>query len=70
VVDGQLIVQVKTLRSGEPAEALRARMLAHLASEQKPEFCAIHIVRGQQDYSPAMPPFVTAWLDAFFAGSN
>lgn len=65
VVDGPLIVQVKTLRSAHPAEELRARMLAHFASEQKPELSDIHIVRGRNDYTPAMPPFVTAWLDAF-----
>lgn len=67
VVDGPLIVQVKTLRSAEPGHALRARMLAHLAGERKPELSDIHVVRGAQDYAPAMPPFVTAWLDAFFA---
>lgn len=65
VVDGPLIVQVKTLRSAHPAEELRARMLAHFVSEQKPELSDIHIVRGRNDYTPAMPPFVTAWLDAF-----
>ncbi len=70
VLDGPLIVQVKTLRSPQPANALRARMLAHLASEQKPELSDILIVRGRQDYTPAMPSFVTAWLDAFFAESS
>jgi 8-oxo-dGTP pyrophosphatase MutT (NUDIX family) len=70
VLDGPLIVQVKTLRSPQPANALRARMLAHLASEQKPELSDILIVRGRQDYTPAMPWFVTAWLDAFFAESS
>jgi 8-oxo-dGTP pyrophosphatase MutT (NUDIX family) len=67
VVDGPLIVQVKTLRSGEPAERLRARMFAHLAAEETPELADIHIVRGRGDYRPTMPAFVTAWLDAFFA---
>ncbi len=68
VVDGPLIVQVKTLRSTQAADALRARMLAHLASEDEPELSDIHIVRGPADYTQAMPPFVTAGLDAFFAG--
>jgi 8-oxo-dGTP pyrophosphatase MutT (NUDIX family) len=66
VLDGPLIVQVKTLRSALPAADLRARMLAHLASEETPELCDIHIVRSPRDVTPAMPPFVTAWLDAFF----
>jgi len=66
VMDRQLIVQIKTLRSALTAEKQRARMLAHLASEQQPELSNIHIVRGTKDYAPAMPPFVTAFLDAFF----
>jgi 8-oxo-dGTP pyrophosphatase MutT (NUDIX family) len=66
VVDRQLIVQIKTLRSALTGEELRARMLAHLASEQQPELSNIHIVRSPKDYAPAMPPFVTAFLDAFF----
>ena len=67
VIDAPLIVQVKTLRSTQPAGELRARMLAHLASEQRPELSDIHLVRSPQDHTHAMPPFVTAWLDAFFA---
>jgi len=66
VVDQRLIVQVKTLRSRLNAEELRARMLAHLASESEPELCDIHIVRGSGGYAPAIPPFVTAYLDEFF----
>jgi 8-oxo-dGTP pyrophosphatase MutT (NUDIX family) len=67
VLDGPLIVQVKTLRSREPADALRTRILAHLAGERSPELSDVHIVRGPRDYTPAMLPFVTAWLDSFFA---
>jgi 8-oxo-dGTP pyrophosphatase MutT (NUDIX family) len=70
VVDGPLIVQVRTLRSAQPADELRARMLAHLASEAQPELSDIRIVRGPADYAPAMPAFVMAWLDAFFAGDE
>jgi len=69
IIDGPLIVQVKTLRSAEPANALRARMLAYLAGEEEPELSDIRIVRSPQDYTPAMLPFVTAWLDAFFASA-
>ena len=68
VVDGPLIAQIRTLHSAEPADALRQRMLAHLASESQPELSDIHIVRGPQDYRPAMQPFVTAFLDGLFAG--
>jgi len=69
VVDRQLIVQIKTLRSAFTTDELRARMLAHLASERQPELSEIHIVRGAQDYVAAMPPFVTSFLDWFFSGS-
>jgi len=66
VVDGPLIVQIRTLRSREDAQSLRARMLAHLASEHQPELADIRIVRGPQDYEPAMPPFVTVFLGRLF----
>lgn len=66
VVDGPLIVQIRTLRSKDDAETLRARMLAHLAAEAQPELADIHVVRGPHDYVPAMLPFVTTFLDAFF----
>jgi 8-oxo-dGTP pyrophosphatase MutT (NUDIX family) len=69
VGDRQLIVQVKTLRSGLSAQELRTRMLAHLASEKQPELSDIVIVRSQRDYRPAMPPFVTAWLDELFGAA-
>jgi 8-oxo-dGTP pyrophosphatase MutT (NUDIX family) len=66
VVDGPLIAQIKTLRSRESAEALRERMLAHLASEEQPELSDIRIVRGPADFDPAMPRFVTAFLRYHF----
>jgi 8-oxo-dGTP pyrophosphatase MutT (NUDIX family) len=66
VIDGTLIAQIKTLRSHESAEALRERMLAHLASEREPELSDIRIVRGPADFDPAMPRFVTAFLRYHF----
>ena len=68
VIDGQLIVHIKTLRSALAADALRARMLEHLATEAQPELADIRIVRGPADYDPAMPAFVTAFLEAHFSG--
>jgi hypothetical protein len=68
VADGPLIAQIRTLHSADPADALRQRMLAHLASEKQPELSDIYIVRGPQDYTAAMQPFVTAFLDGLFAG--
>ena len=69
VVDGGLIVQIKTLRSGANAEALRARMIEHLASEAQPEFSDIRVVREPADFDPMMPGFVTAFLARLFAGA-
>ena len=67
VFDGSLIAHIKVLRSGESAEALRARMLGHLARERQPELADIRIVRGPADFDPAMPRFVTAFLAQRFA---
>ena len=67
VVDGALIAQIKVLRSNQNAEALRARILDHLARERQPELADIRIVRGPADFDPAMPRFVTAFLAQRFA---
>jgi 8-oxo-dGTP pyrophosphatase MutT (NUDIX family) len=68
VSDGGLIVQIKVLRSNQTAETLRARVRDYLAREAKPEFDDIHIVRGPDDFGPAMRPFVTAFLAQRFKG--
>jgi len=66
VRQGNRIVQLQTLRSALPAEALRARMREHLASEEQPELSDIHIVRGPDDYRPSMPDYVIAFLEHHF----
>jgi 8-oxo-dGTP pyrophosphatase MutT (NUDIX family) len=62
VVDGGLIAQIRLMRTRQDAASLRARMLAHLEREQQPELSDIRIVRDRQDFDPAMPRFVTAFL--------
>jgi 8-oxo-dGTP pyrophosphatase MutT (NUDIX family) len=69
VVDGPLIAHLKVLRGNEDAEALRARMMDHLRSEKQPELADILIVRGPDDFHPAMPRYVTAFLEAHFGAS-
>jgi 8-oxo-dGTP pyrophosphatase MutT (NUDIX family) len=69
VVDGELIMQVKVLRSADDANALRARSLAHLARERQPELADIRIVRSPADFDAAMPRFVTAFLMHHFSGA-
>ncbi len=66
VADGNLIALIKSMRSAESAQALRARMLDHLARAGQAELSDIRIVRGSRDYDTAMPTFVTAFLTAQF----
>jgi 8-oxo-dGTP pyrophosphatase MutT (NUDIX family) len=66
VVDGGLIAQIRLVRARQDAASLRARMLAHLRREKQPELSDVRIVRGRQDFDPAMPRFVTAFLARHF----
>jgi len=56
------IALMKTMQSPLAADALRARILVHLAHEAKPELADIRIVRGRRDFDTAMPNFVRAFL--------
>ena len=67
VFDGLFIVQIKVLRSGKSAAALRTRILKTLAQQKQPELADIRIVRSPDDFDPAMPRFVTAFLAQRFA---
>jgi 8-oxo-dGTP pyrophosphatase MutT (NUDIX family) len=67
VFDLPLIAHIKVLRSRDSAEALRARVLEHLARERQPELSDLRIVRSATDVDPAMPRFVTAFLALRFA---
>jgi 8-oxo-dGTP pyrophosphatase MutT (NUDIX family) len=66
VVDGGLIAHIRLMRARQDAASLRARMLTHLKREKQPELSDIRIVRNAQDFNPAMPRFVTAFLTAQF----
>jgi 8-oxo-dGTP pyrophosphatase MutT (NUDIX family) len=68
VVDGGLIAMIKLFRSAESAETLRARIVINLARQRQSEFSEIRIVRGEADFDPAMPGFVTAFLARQFGG--
>lgn len=69
ITDGPLIAQIKVLRSDEDFVALRKRVLLHLASEQQPELADIRIIRKHKDLDPAMPRFVTAFLESRLGSS-
>src|SRR5262249_59856313 len=62
IPSGSRIAQIKVLHAHESAAALRARMLAHLASADAPELSDIRIARGPADLDPMMPPYITAFL--------
>ena len=66
VFDGTFITHIKVLRSKYNAEFLRARIVGYLAKERKPELADIRIVRSAADFDPAMPRFVTAFLQDFW----
>jgi hypothetical protein len=67
VRDGCYLALMKRLAAHDDAVQLRARILRHLASERRPEFCDIRIVRGRADFEPQMPKFVVTYLEKFLA---
>ena len=62
VVTGPAIAMIRLLSVDIPGEAMRNRIEANLATQEKPELSAIHLVRGKRDLSARMPRFVTAFL--------
>ncbi|PSC05249.1 hypothetical protein SLNSH_09945 [Alsobacter soli] len=63
VSHGQRIALMRRVQSGEPAEALRTRILDFLEREAQPELSDIRIVRSAADVDErAMPPFMAAYL--------
>jgi 8-oxo-dGTP pyrophosphatase MutT (NUDIX family) len=64
VVVGAAIAFIRILNVEMPGEALRAKIKANLAEQQSPELAAIHLVRSPADFTPAMPRFVTAFIEA------
>jgi hypothetical protein len=67
VVTGASIAMIRMLESDLTGEALRARVEGNLARQKQPELTAIHLVRGLNDLTAAMPRFVTAFLEQQFA---
>jgi hypothetical protein len=61
------IAMIRILRVATSGEALRARVEAYLARETMPELCAVHLVRSTAELVPAMPRFVSAFLEAHFS---
>ena len=64
-----LVRDDEAARTPEPAEPLRARILAYLANDPNPELAGIRIVRGPADLDAMMPPFVIAFLNEMWSRS-
>jgi 8-oxo-dGTP pyrophosphatase MutT (NUDIX family) len=67
VVFGASVAIIRVLYADMPGERLRANIEQNLSQQSQPELSAIHLVRGANDFTAAMPPFVTAFLEAQFS---
>jgi 8-oxo-dGTP pyrophosphatase MutT (NUDIX family) len=67
VVSGAAIALIRILSADVSGDELRARIEANLARQRQPELAAIHLVRGVDDLTAAMPRFVTAFIEKQFA---
>jgi hypothetical protein len=54
---------MKRLTARHGAEALRTRIMRHIANDKHPELADIRIVRGPADIDSSMPPSVVAYLE-------
>jgi 8-oxo-dGTP pyrophosphatase MutT (NUDIX family) len=64
VRDRSYVALLKRLTAPQNADALRARIMRHIAGEERPELVDMHILRGSGDFNDRMPPFVTLFLEA------
>ncbi len=62
VLAGPRLAMLKPVRSPLSADALRARILAHMAGEAHPELADVRIVRGPADLDDMMPEFIKDYL--------
>ena len=61
---------MKPIRLRESADAAKARIVAALSREARPEFSAIHVVSSPADFTEAMPEFVLAYMAHTFSGDH
>jgi 8-oxo-dGTP pyrophosphatase MutT (NUDIX family) len=67
---GPRLALIKVIQADRPAAALREEVLRHIATEARPELADMRIVRSPDDFDPAMPDFVTAYLTHVLAGDG
>jgi 8-oxo-dGTP pyrophosphatase MutT (NUDIX family) len=61
--DRGYFAMIKRLSSRLTAQELRARILQHMAEEADPEFSDVRIIRGPDDFSPAIHNFLIAYFE-------
>jgi hypothetical protein len=61
---------MQILDVGGPGDELKRRIEANLARQDEAELSAIRLVRNRAELTPAMPLFVTAFLEAQFGGGQ
>lgn len=66
VASGASVAMIRILDVPSPAATLRAKIMRAISAQTAPEFSAIHVVRGIDDFTAAMPDFVTAFLRSQF----
>ena len=64
IVSGAAIAIIRILNVEMPAQAVRKKIETNLATHTSLELSAIHLVRGPADFTPAMPRFVTVFIEA------
>ncbi len=64
VVSAAAIAMIRILNVAMTGEALRRKIKVNLAMQSSPELSEIHLVRDVADITPAMPAFVTAFIEA------
>jgi 8-oxo-dGTP pyrophosphatase MutT (NUDIX family) len=70
IVAGPRLALMKAIEAGRPAKDLREAVLRHIAGETRPELADVRIVRSPEDFDPAMPEFVTAYLSHVWRGES
>jgi 8-oxo-dGTP pyrophosphatase MutT (NUDIX family) len=66
VRDRSYIALMKRLTAREPADELRSRIMRYIARQERPELVDIHIVRSTDELDPALPRFMTMFLEHAF----
>ncbi|MBS9475615.1 NUDIX hydrolase [Ancylobacter sp. VKM B-3255] len=68
--DARRLALLREIVAEMPAEALAARIRAHIAGEERPEIDAVIIARGPDDLAEGMPPFIRSYLQSAWGCSE